>query len=883
MDMKVLKKGKKLFNNKKKSIQISVLLLIIALNSAWCCNSFLLKENISRVHQKDFGNIFFTTGQEIPEGATVRKTYEKLGVTECEITDEKTFAENYQFYKERIFFPVKNTYLKPLLLSAKYQLGFFLKENEQYLSDPNTTIAIIDTGIDPTLECYQNTTILHWKDFVGENLTEPNDEYLQPTDYNGHGSAVGSIIAGNSVSNGSVSFEKEIYEGSLKFISYIEGTFNEKGAITVSWDDSNLISVGLYDLSSEQIVQESVKYDNGSFTWQFSYHDYKNIVCFVANYGGSGKTTVQGEVQFESLAKFKGLIPNARLVVLKAIDDYGFGNTTTLLEALDYLLTIKEEYNIKIVNLSVGFDESIELVDDAINRLAEEGIVVVIAAGNGGTSGTVNSPGTSEYAITVGSVNSQFGVAYYSSHGCDCPLREMKPDVLAPGGEIANDFRPLILAQANTNNMFINREGTSFSTAFITGAVYNQICNKEWSYTLQEVLDTKFQILQSTVQSFSNDFNGDNDYISQTPEEGIWYKDRIEGWGTYVESTYVDTYAIDPFTVYSSDVELSYTNDSLPRNLVYRLHTPNLQDTKFRLFINSSELVNIRFIIKSDRYGNPVNSWGVADICVSGVFFVDGPNTTYYITISPSQKETLQVHLEFTYIVDADATVVFPYSKNYYNTTEVTGNIYPNEYSTVGNVSIDGEEISFSNNTFYMNDVTEGKHFLVYEVSNSNYHETKTEPFYVDLTLPQVVFEGINNDTHITYDTEISVEIFEITSFSVKMSIDSIIISIEEYDNSYPFNVSKSWWIDYSDLTEGEHTLIIEIKDFFNRTSVVSVTFFKLGGNEETTTSTSVLTTPITTTTTPLNSPIAFLEFIITLLGGCIVYNFIIKKWRKRK
>ncbi|GAG89557.1 unnamed protein product, partial [marine sediment metagenome] len=242
---------------------------------------------------------------------------------------------------------------------------------------------------------------------------------------------------------------------------------------------------------------------------------------------------------------------------------------------------------------------------------------------------------------------------------------------------------------------------------------------------------------------------------------------------------------------------------------------PNLQDTSFGLFINSSEFFNVRFIIKSDRYGNPT-SWGVTETGVSGVFGVDDPNTTCYFIISPSQIETLQVHLEFTYLINADATVVFPYGKNYYNTTEVTGNIYPNEYSTVGNVSIDGEEISFSNNTFYMNDVTEGKHFLVYEVSNSNYHETKTEPFYVDLTPPQVAFEGIDNNTHITFDTEVSVEIFEITSFSVKMSIDSIIISIEEYDNSYPFNVSKSWWIDYSDLTEGEHTLIIEIKDFFN-------------------------------------------------------------------
>ncbi len=360
MDMKVSKKRKMLFNSKKKNIQISVVLIIIALNSALCCNSFLLKDSITRAHQKNMCNIFFTTGQEIPEGATIRKIYEKLGVTECEIADENTFAKHYPFFKGRIFFPVKNIYLKPLLLLLLLlllsdQLGFFLKENEQYPSDLNTIIAIIYTGIDPTLECYQNTTILHWKDFVGENLTEPNDEYFQPTDYNGHGSAVGSIIAGNAVSNGSVSFEKEIYEGSLKFIIYIEGTSNEKGTITVSWNDSNLISVGLYNLSLEQIIQESAKYDNGSFTWQFSYQNYKDVGCFVANYGESGKTTVQGEVQFESLAKFKVLIPNVRLVVLKAIDNYGFGNTTTLLEALDYLFTIKEEYNIKVVKVKFLF------------------------------------------------------------------------------------------------------------------------------------------------------------------------------------------------------------------------------------------------------------------------------------------------------------------------------------------------------------------------------------------------------------------------------------------------------------------------------------------------------------------------------------------------
>ena len=51
---------------------------------------------------------------------------------------------------------------------------------------------------------------------------------------------------------------------------------------------------------------------------------------------------------------YMGIAPKARLISLKVLDAKGNGSTQNMLEAVDYLLRIRERFHIRILNISVG-------------------------------------------------------------------------------------------------------------------------------------------------------------------------------------------------------------------------------------------------------------------------------------------------------------------------------------------------------------------------------------------------------------------------------------------------------------------------------------------------------------------------------------------------
>jgi hypothetical protein len=136
-----------------------------------------------------------------------------------------------------------------------------------------------------------------------------------------------------------------------------------------------------------------------------------------------------------------------------------------LLVALDWIMTYRAAYDIRVVNLSVGTPAIDSFRDDplcqAVRRLTDAGVIVIAAAGNNGKSadgqkiyGQIHSPGNEPAAITVGASNSfgtdargDDGVTSYSSRGPtrsfwsdDNGLRHydnlLKPDLVAPGNKI---------------------------------------------------------------------------------------------------------------------------------------------------------------------------------------------------------------------------------------------------------------------------------------------------------------------------------------------------------------------------------------------------------------------------------------------------------------
>ena len=107
--------------------------------------------------------------------------------------------------------------------------------------------------------------------------------------------------------------------------------------------------------------------------------------------------------------RFQGMAPECRLICVKVLDKKGNGYASDVLAGLKWVREHREEYGIRIVNISVGsFSWKVMHEDSVLVRGVDaawdEGLVMVIAAGNQGPRAmSITTPGISRKVITVGS------------------------------------------------------------------------------------------------------------------------------------------------------------------------------------------------------------------------------------------------------------------------------------------------------------------------------------------------------------------------------------------------------------------------------------------------------------------------------------------------
>jgi serine protease AprX len=188
--------------------------------------------------------------------------------------------------------------------------------------------------------------------------------------------------------------------------------------------------------------------------------------------------------------------PQAHLVSLKAMGADGSGQTSNVLEALDWIMENRKLWNIKVVNISLGHPVLESEKDDplcqAVKRATEAGILVTVAAGNWGKTpeGTpivsgVTSPGNSPWALTVGALNtkgtaarSDDVMATYSSRGPTMIDGVLKPELVAPGNRLVgavprNASLPAAFPERIVSrgaDLQMEMSGTSMSAAVVAGA-----------------------------------------------------------------------------------------------------------------------------------------------------------------------------------------------------------------------------------------------------------------------------------------------------------------------------------------------------------------------------------------------------------------------------
>ncbi|MBO5302434.1 MAG: S8 family peptidase [Lachnospiraceae bacterium] len=175
----------------------------------------------------------------------------------------------------------------------------------------------------------------------------------------------------------------------------------------------------------------------------------------------------------KSHGTYAGIAPQANLFITKVLDRKGNGNTSHVLEAIDRIISQKEKYNIRILNISVGMlptanEKEKNSLIQAVEKAWNSGIVVVAAAGNNGPDeNTVTIPGQCKSIITVGSiddyaVNGKGLKNGYSGRGpTDCCV--VKPEILAPGTGIKS-------CSCHGYGYEV-KSGTSMSAPVISGAI----------------------------------------------------------------------------------------------------------------------------------------------------------------------------------------------------------------------------------------------------------------------------------------------------------------------------------------------------------------------------------------------------------------------------
>jgi len=172
----------------------------------------------------------------------------------------------------------------------------------------------------------------------------------------------------------------------------------------------------------------------------------------VASWHGMMTSVVAAGNGFLSEGLYRGIASEANVVLVK-IGKTGRIPEGNIESGLRWVLENKDDFNIRIVNISAGGDFEQPYLNNSLCKLVEEavsaGLVVVCAVGNAGLAPghPVLPPASSPAAIAVGGLDDQNSLnrarrgMYRSSYGPTIDGLQ-KPEVIAPGIWVAAPILP---------------------------------------------------------------------------------------------------------------------------------------------------------------------------------------------------------------------------------------------------------------------------------------------------------------------------------------------------------------------------------------------------------------------------------------------------------
>lgn len=182
-------------------------------------------------------------------------------------------------------------------------------------------------------------------------------------------------------------------------------------------------------------------------------------------------THVAGIVASEG-AIYRGVAPGAKLVAVKVLDENGDGTFSDIVAGIDWCVNNATKFNISVITMSLGTDcngafcyssycdSTYPSVATAAANAVNQGIMVIAASGNQGSTTRISSPACIESIMAVGSTDDGSGSTSVDAVS-SFTNRNSLLDLMAPGQSIVS----LAIGGGTATS-----QGTSMAAPHVAGA-----------------------------------------------------------------------------------------------------------------------------------------------------------------------------------------------------------------------------------------------------------------------------------------------------------------------------------------------------------------------------------------------------------------------------
>lgn len=265
----------------------------------------------------------------------------------------------------------------------------------------------------------------------------------------------------------------------------------------LDWNHRNIAWEAIWrnpkEKPGDDVDNDKNGYSDDIIGWDFLDQDNKPW-----DYDGHG-TFVAGLIagRWTDKAGMAGVNPFAKLMILKAMNNFGHSRSSYVAEAITYAA----DHGARVINLSVGGKEIAEIEQAAIDYAYSKGAVIVVAAGNEGRDVANYGLASSDKVLSVAATGfgderaafSNWGAVSVAAPGVDIlSLRARRTDLMAGIEGVKYEAKS---AYVGTDKRYYRASGTSFAAPLVTGLASLMIANDP-SLTNRQVMN----IIKSTAR-----------------------------------------------------------------------------------------------------------------------------------------------------------------------------------------------------------------------------------------------------------------------------------------------------------------------------------------------------------------------------------------------